>query len=64
MSVRMVLVGPPGGGKGTQAEAVTRKFGVPAVSTGAIFRAHTEAATNSAGSRTPSRPAASSCPTK
>ena len=43
MSVRMVLVGPPGAGKGTQAEAVTRKFGVPAVSTGAIFRAHTEA---------------------
>ena len=40
MSVRMVLVGPPGAGKGTQAEAVTRKFGVPAVSTGAIFRAH------------------------
>lgn len=43
MSVRMVLVGPPGSGKGTQATALTERFGIPAISTGAIFRAHTQA---------------------
>jgi adenylate kinase len=44
--VRVVLLGPPGAGKGTQAEIIAGKLGVPAISTGDIFRAnvsgHTE----------------------
>jgi adenylate kinase len=44
--VRVVLLGPPGAGKGTQAQIIAGKLGVPAISTGDIFRAnvsgHTE----------------------
>jgi adenylate kinase len=35
----MVLLGPPGAGKGTQASAIAERFGVPAISTGELFRA-------------------------
>jgi adenylate kinase len=35
---RLLIIGPPGSGKGTQAEHLARHFGVPAVSTGDIFR--------------------------
>jgi len=38
--MRTVLVGPPGAGKGTQAKFIARHFGVPAISTGDIFRAN------------------------
>jgi adenylate kinase len=38
--VRVVLLGPPGAGKGTQAEVIAGKLGVPAISTGDIFRAN------------------------
>jgi adenylate kinase len=38
--VRLVLVGPPGAGKGTQAEVLSKKLGVPHISTGDLFRAH------------------------
>ena len=38
--MRVVLMGPPGAGKGTQAAAVADHFGVPAISTGDIFRAN------------------------
>lgn len=37
---RLLIIGPPGSGKGTQAEHLARHFGVPAVSTGEIFRAN------------------------
>jgi adenylate kinase len=37
---RLIIMGPPGSGKGTQAEYIAGHFGVPAISTGDIFRAH------------------------
>ena len=37
--MRLVLVGPPGAGKGTQAEFISDHFGIPKISTGDIFRA-------------------------
>jgi len=38
--MRLLLMGPPGAGKGTQARTVAEHFGVPAISTGDIFRAN------------------------
>src|SRR5690349_5518800 len=38
--MRVVLLGPPGSGKGTQAEILAGALGVPAVSTGELFRDH------------------------
>lgn len=35
---RLLIIGPPGSGKGTQAEHLASHFGIPAVSTGDIFR--------------------------
>lgn len=35
---RLLLIGPPGAGKGTQAHALSDALGVPAISTGDIFR--------------------------
>jgi adenylate kinase len=43
--VRLVLVGPPGAGKGTQAEFIAAHFAVPKISTGDIFRANVAAGT-------------------
>jgi|SRR5215217_536315 len=37
---RVVLVGPPGAGKGTQAVALSQRLSVPHISTGDLFRAH------------------------
>ncbi|WP_158881261.1 adenylate kinase [Amycolatopsis anabasis] len=37
---RLVLVGPPGAGKGTQAAALSERLSVPHISTGDLFRAH------------------------
>jgi adenylate kinase len=39
MDSRFVFLGPPGAGKGTQATLVSEKLGIPAIATGAIFRA-------------------------
>lgn len=38
--MRLVLVGPPGAGKGTQAEFIAEHFAIPKISTGDIFRAN------------------------
>jgi adenylate kinase len=43
--MRLILMGPPGAGKGTQARVVAEHFGVPAISTGDIFRANVSGGT-------------------
>jgi adenylate kinase len=44
--VRLVLVGPPGAGKGTQAEFIAEHFAIPKISTGDIFRANVSGGTD------------------
>ncbi|MBV1758765.1 MAG: adenylate kinase [Dethiosulfatibacter sp.] len=36
--MRLMLLGPPGAGKGTQAESISKEFDIPHISTGDIFR--------------------------
>ncbi|HYA50082.1 MAG TPA: adenylate kinase [Streptosporangiaceae bacterium] len=43
--MRVVLMGPPGSGKGTQGERLAARYGVPAISTGSIFRDNLTAGT-------------------
>ena len=40
LTARLLIVGPPGAGKGTQAGRIAAAYGVPAISTGDIFRAN------------------------
>lgn len=43
MTARLMMVGPPGAGKGTQAEGLCERLDIPQVSTGDLFRAHAKA---------------------
>lgn len=44
--MRLLILGPPGAGKGTQAARIAEHLGVPAISTGDIFRANIKGGTD------------------
>jgi adenylate kinase len=43
--MRLVLLGPPGAGKGTQGVLLGERYGIPQISTGEILRDHVERGT-------------------
>lgn len=49
--MRVLLLGPPGAGKGTQAVKLAEKLGIPQISTGELFRRNIEEGTKSPASK-------------
>ena len=45
MTMRLLFIGPPGAGKGTQAEFIYKQYGIPQISTGDILREAVEKST-------------------
>ena len=43
--MRLIMLGAPGAGKGTQAKKIAKKYQIPHISTGDIFRANIKAGT-------------------
>lgn len=43
--MKLIMLGAPGAGKGTQAKKISAKYGIPHISTGDIFRANIKGGT-------------------
>ena len=63
MPLDLLLLGPPGAGKGTQAKRIAEEYGIPQISTGDMLRAAVAARTELGLRVEPILAAASSSPT-
>jgi len=61
--VRIVLLGPPGAGKGTQARALAEGLGMPHIASGDLLREHRQRGTDLGREASPIWTGGSWCPT-